>query len=216
MLDRSDDNWRRARNPARKPSQGVLILEDDEPTGYARWVQLECDEGPFELLVSDHAVATPVAARRLLAFLADHGTMARKVFWFTGPGEPLLAMLDTTRYELKHSADWLLRLLDVRAALEARGYPAGVQAELHLELEDSLFEENRGRFVLRVAAGRGALERGGDGRLCTDVRGLAPLYSGYVSAAQLRLTGQVAADDATCATAAAVFAGPAPWMPDYF
>ena len=154
--------------------------------------------------------------QRLLAFLASHGTLAHQVVWFGGPGEPLLALLDTTRFELKHWDDWMLRLVDVPQALEARGYAGAVSGEVHLELEDDLFEENGGRFVLRVADGRGTVERGGDGGLVTSVRALAPLYTGHLTATQLRTTGWLQGDDASCALADALFAGPAPWMPDFF
>ena len=217
LLDRSEDLWRRVQNPGRKPATGAVIEEDGEPTGYARWVQLESETGqPFDLLLSDHAVATPMAAQRLLAFLASHGTMAGKVFWFGGPGEPLLSLLDTTDFELQHRADWLIRILDVEQAIESRGFPVGVDAELHLELEDELFDENAGRFVLRVSDGRGQLSPGGDGRLTTSIRAFAPLYTGHSSAAQLELTGWLRADEASCATASAIFSGPTPWMPDFF
>ena len=218
LLDRGPDLWRRVQNPARKPANGAAVVEDGEVTGYVRWVQVDSKGGnlPFDLVVSDHAASTPAAARRLLAFLASHGTLAEEVVWFGGPGEPLLALLDTTRFELKHWDDWMVRVLDVPRALAARGYAAAVSGELHLEVEDELFEENNGRFVLRVTGGSATVEAGGDGRLATSVRALAPLYTGHLTATRLRITGWLRGDDATCALADALFAGPAPWMPDFF
>ena len=216
LLDRGPDLWLRVRNPGMKPACGAAVVEDGQVTGYVRWVQVDGEGRNFDLVASDHAAATPTAARRLLAFLASHGTLAHQVVWFGGPGEPLLALLDTTRFELKHWDDWMLRLVDVPQALEARGYAGAVSGEVHLELEDDLFEENGGRFVLRVADGRGTVERGGDGGLVTSVRALAPHYTGHLTATQLRTTGWLQGDDASCALADALFAGPAPWMPDFF
>ena len=48
----------------------------------------------------------------------------------------------------------MLRIVDVAAALEARGYPAGLEAQLELEVEDELLAWNHGRLRLSVADGR--------------------------------------------------------------
>lgn len=217
LLDRSEDIWRRVSQPAFKPSNGILILEGDRATGYARWIQVEGEAKiGYKLVVSDHAVATSVAARRLLTFLADHATMANPVVWFGGPGEPLLSILDITEYTLSHWADWLIRFVHLPSAMEARGYPAGVSGELHFEIEDDFFDDHCGRFVLKVADGRGSFQAGGDGRIACSVRGLAPLYTGHLSPAQLRLTSWFEGDDESCALAQTLFSGPTPWMPDFF
>ncbi|MDA1265436.1 MAG: GNAT family N-acetyltransferase, partial [Planctomycetota bacterium] len=65
LLDRSDDIWRRVKNPARKPANGAVVLEEGQVTGYLRWVQVDSRTGeqPFDLVVSDHAASTPGAAR---------------------------------------------------------------------------------------------------------------------------------------------------------
>jgi len=49
-----------------------------------------------------------------------------------------------------------------------------------------------------------------------DVRGLSPLYSGYLPPAALKAVGYLDGPDEDVALLATVFAGPAPWMPDHF
>ncbi len=111
---------------------------------------------------------------------------------------------------------WMLRLVDVRAALEARGYPPGLTARLELEVDDDLLAGNRGRITLEVADGRGSVSDGGAGALKAHVRGLAPLYSGHLDAAALAAIGLVDGSAGALATASAIFAGPAPWMMEIF
>jgi predicted acetyltransferase len=49
-----------------------------------------------------------------------------------------------------------------------------------------------------------------------DIRGLAPLYTGHLSAEQLALTGLLEGPSEALAAASAVFAGPAPGMGERF
>jgi predicted acetyltransferase len=88
---------------------------------------------------------------------------------------------------------WLLRVVDVAKALEKRGYPSGVQAELHLEVQDDLIAENNGRFILSVSHGQGEVTRGGTGELKLHIRELAPLYTSLFTPYQLQLTGRLEA-----------------------
>ncbi len=208
--------WQRVRRPAGKPAHACLVEDEGGIEGYVRWTQSESDDSLYELTVTDMAALTATAATRLLAFFAGHGAMISCVRWASGPGDPLLALLPERRFKLELRDEWMLRLVDVRAALEARGYPPGVAAEVHLAVEDELLPENSGRWVLRVADGRGEVSRGGEGRLAMNVRGLAPLYSGHQSPAQLALSGLVRGAREDLEAAQAVFAGSAPWMTDAF
>lgn len=77
---------------------------------------------------------------------------------------------------------------------------------------DEPLPANEDRFVLRVADGRAEVERGGEGHVRLDVRTLAPLYSGFASAAQLRTSFGLACDEDDAGRLTAVFGGSAPWI----
>lgn len=184
--------------------------------GYVVYTQRPIPRAPYEIMVRDHAFLTPAAGRRLLTFFADHGTTARTVTYRGAHRDPLLAL---ARYETRRvvaSHYWMLRVVDAPRALRGRGYPAGVEAELHLEINDDVLPQNNGRFVLRVRKGRAGVRKGGDGRLRLDIRALAPLFSGHFSATQLALIGMVEGGPGDLALAGTVFAGPSPWMNDSF
>ena len=67
-----------------------------------------------------------------------------------------------------------------------------------------------------IRSSRGAVRRGGRGRLALDVRGLAPLYSGHLPAETLARAGALTGPAADQAAATATFAGAAPSMTDMF
>ncbi|MEM9378303.1 MAG: GNAT family N-acetyltransferase [Planctomycetota bacterium] len=212
----SDGLWRRATFPRHVRSEGALVLEGEGPTGYVRWIRAKGAGYRYELHVSDLAVTTAAAARRILGLLREHGTLGDSIRWGTGPGDPLAALLPGPRFDLVERDDWMVRVLDVERALEQRGYAPGVTARIELEVEDPDFDANCGRFTLDVDGGRGSVARGGAGALRVTARALAPLVTGFASARQLALTGALDGDAASLEVAGALFASSGPWMVDRF
>jgi predicted acetyltransferase len=215
-IDRRPYHWNRVSSPRNETAYGFLVEGAQGVEGYAYLVRRRKVEFKQELALTDFVALTPEAARRLLSFLSDHKSLALEAVWTGGAAEPWLLLLPEQTYQVKLLYHWMLRILDVSAALEARGYPEGLSAALHLDVEDALFPGNQGRFVLHVSDGQGRVERGGEGRLRLNVRALAPLYSGFLPPEALRSVGMLSADDASVRQAAAVFASPPPVMPDMF
>lgn len=215
-LDRSEVLYRRATEFRREPGRGFVVLRDGEIEGYTYLVTPPGDPHHAVLRVPDLVAVTPAALRRLLTLIADHRTTRESMTIFTGPADPLLLHLAEGHYTLTARGGFMLRIIDVRGAFEARGWPSGVQAELHLDVADETLPENAGRWMVRIADGSAAVTRGGRGSLRVDIRGLAALYTGYQSPHELALGGLLSANEADLAAAAAVTAGPAPWMRDTF
>lgn len=218
QLDRSRYLWERIRRPIAGSVSGYVVEGASGVEGYVYYVTRETEEPPFALWCADLLATTPAAARRLVAFFADHRSMTGEIAWRGSPFDAVLAVM-REQYDVtvKVSNVWMLRLVDVAAALTQRGYAPGTTGEVHLDVAaDDVVPENAGRWTLRVADGRAEVERGGRGTLRTDVRGLAALYTAFQSPAELRASGLVDADDAALAAASAVFAGPQPWMADHF
>jgi predicted acetyltransferase len=230
QLDRGAYIWRRVRQPRGRIVRDLVIAGESGLEGYAYLSQREVPRGEgheYEVVATDAAAVTPAAGRRLLALLADHSGIARRAVLYGGPTHPLLMLLPERHYAVTLVDPWMLRIVDVRAALEGRGWPAGVEGELTLELTDELLPANAGRWTLKVGAGSASVTRTAPSRttargtaggraLRLDVRGLAPLYSGHLSPWQLRQAGLVDGDEAALDLAAALFAGPAPAMSDMF
>ncbi len=215
-LDRGDVLWGRVRVLRGEPAHGYLVEGASGVEGYVYLVRRQVEPLKLELVVTDLVASTPAAARRLLSFLGDHHSLAKEAVWFGGGDEPLLMLLKEQSYAVKLHFHWMVRVLDVAAALEARGWPAGAAGALHLEVEDDLFPENSGRFVLEVSDGVARVRRGGEGRMRLHVRSLAPLYTGFYRAEGLRAAGALEADDDSVRVAMNLFSGPQPSMRDMF
>jgi predicted acetyltransferase len=114
------------------------------------------------------------------------------------------------------ASQWMVRILDLKQALEQRGYPQGVSGELHLEVSDALVAKNHGRFLLEVHQGEGRLTPGGQGEVSLTIQDLTSLFTGMRSAQELRVLGNLDAPPAVLPLATALFSGPRPWMPDFF
>ena len=216
-LDRNEFIWSRVREPRGDAAHGQLVHADGEPEGYIYYVQRP-NEGfpPHHIAISDMAARTPRAGRRILTFLSEHRSMADRAVFYRSPADPLLCLLPEQSGRTELEMRWMLRIVNIEAALAARGYAPPVTAELHLNVHDDLIEPNNGPFILRVKDGRGEVARGGEGRLDIDIRGLAMLYSGFCPATALLATGLLRGTANDARAADAVFAGPTPWMTDIF
>ncbi len=217
-LDRTPYLWWRVFGRGKPDTRTYLVLRGKAPAGYV-CVRQEEHEGPgrpYDLFLGDVAFTTEAAGRRILSFLAAHRSLAEEVHWFGGPADPLVGLLGEVRTRVKRVVRWMVRVVDLRAAVAARGYPPGLAAEVHLDVADDLLPGNAGRWVLRVAGGRGRAVRGGRGSVRVDVRTLAPIYTGFASPRELRPAGGVDGPGADLDALGALFAGPAPWMREGF
>ncbi len=217
FVDRGEFSWRRVREPRNHKARGFLVEGGEGVEGYVYLFEKRGEGAPgYDIEVSDIVALTPRACRRLLVFFGDHRSLAVSIRWPGHPGDVLLQHLAEPRCRVELFYPWTLRIIDVRRALAARGHPPGVTAELHLAVADDTLPENEGRFVLSIAEGRGEVRAGGTGSLAVDIRGLAALYSGFRSPLAARSAGLLDGPEDDLRAAAAVFAGPAPWMPDMF
>jgi predicted acetyltransferase len=171
-----------------------------------------------EIGISDIAFRTAAAGRRILGFLADFGTVGDEAHFFGGPHHLILTLMGQQRFKAEFKDYWMIRVTDVKSALEKRGYPTGLAGDIVLRVSDDLVPENAGDWVLRIRDGSGSAERSGSARpgLSMDAGALGAMYSGFLSPGQLRLIGRVGGDESTGALAAAAFAGPTPGMTEMF
>jgi predicted acetyltransferase len=192
-----------------------LIGDKDQPQGYMIFTQERTKDGSI-LNIRDWTVLSSAAAQSFWAFLAKHRSQIDQVRWKSSIVDALTLLLPEQSAKIRQQDRWLLRIVDVCKALEARGYPQGIEAELHLEVQDELLIANHGEFILSVANGRGEVTKGGKGELKLDIRGLASLYSSLFTPHQLQLTGKLEATAIALSTATQIFAGASPWMADFF
>ncbi len=217
QLARTGFFWLRVNEQKLKMSRAFRIVGKNGKTeGYFAFVPKEEHGGPAGLQMRDLVFNSRDAARTALGFFSDQRSMNEFV-WFSGaPTEPIEIVLGEHGLKTDWRTHWMLRIVDVAGALEARGYSTGVEGEIHFDITDDLLPWNNGRFVLHVEKGRATVRAGGRGRLTIDVRGLASLYSGFLAADDLEVAGLLTGSAREMAAATALFCGPRPWMVDWF
>jgi predicted acetyltransferase len=214
-LDRTPTMWKMLAGEPEEPVYTYLIGTQEKTDGYLVFQQDKAPGG-YNVRVRDMAALSYESIRRLWSFLATHAAQSREIRW-SGPAvEPLLWPLPEPFPKVVYPEFWMLRIVNASRSLELRGYPKEVTAELHLEIEDDCIEVNNGRIVLHVADGTAQTKEGGSGDLRISIRHLAALYSGLLDPWQLRDAGKIEGSAESLSTAARVFAGPEPWMPDNF
>jgi predicted acetyltransferase len=214
-LDRGDYVWRRVRAPRENVAHGFLVRGSAGVDGYLYATQRPIASGGYDLVLSDFVVLSARAARSLLGFLADHRSTADTVVWHGGFPEPLFLEQTEVATKVELHEQWMLRVVHVEAALQARGYSGGY-AEIELELDDAELPENAGRYRLVVRDGKADVSRGGNGKVRLDVRALAVMYSGFLRASDLARSGRISGDSASIQTLDGLFAGPPPALGDFF
>jgi predicted acetyltransferase len=216
FLDRSSVIWEIRREP-----QNNLALyayrfgTASQPEGYILFQQERLGDH-FEIRLRDWVLLTPAAIQQCWAFLAGHRSQIEKIFWNSAPVDPLTMMLAEKDAKIKFLDRWLTRIVNLKPALEQRGYAKHIRAELHLDIQDSLLPSNQGKFILQVEAGRGTVIAGGRGDLQMEISGLSPLYTGLFSAEQLWKCDRISGSADVLRLATELFAGAPPWMPDSF
>jgi len=215
-LDRHPAIWERLIQPDEKEIlYAYFIGTKDQPQGYIIFTQERTEDGEI-LWVKDWVLHTVAAAQTFWSFLANHRSQIHQVRWKSSAIDSLTLLLPEQTAKMWRQFRWLLRVIDVVKALEVRGYPLGIQAELHLEIQDNLLAANNGKFILSVANGRGEVTKGGKGELQLDIRELAPLYTSFFTPYHLQLAGKLDGTEAAISAATQIFAGVSPWMADFF
>ncbi|MHB1534273.1 MAG: GNAT family N-acetyltransferase [Acidimicrobiales bacterium] len=152
----------------RQGASGQFLAVGDD--GYATWRIVENQPVPdrARLVVDDLIGATPEVEAGLWRFLLDIDLVDEVVFRRRPVEDPLRWRLaDPRAYQVDEVADFLwLRVLDVPAALSARGF----RCEGRLVLEVDPLPAPGGAHVPDRAAGRWTLDAGPDGACCRAAR----------------------------------------------
>jgi predicted acetyltransferase len=215
-LDRHPAIWQRLIEPdENEMTYAYLIGTKDQPQGYIIFTQERTQNGEI-IVVKDWVLKTAAATQTFWSLLASHRSQIQQVRWKSSAIDTLTLALPEQTAKISTQFRWMLRIVDVVKALSMRGYPSGIETELHLEIRDNLLDANNGKFILSVANGRGEVTKGGKGELQLDVRELAPLYTSLFSPYHLQIAGKLHGTETAISAATQIFAASSPWVADFF
>jgi predicted acetyltransferase len=232
--------WRqrlgRTRPPDRQPTVNLLVETSDGPVG---WLMLafSTDTGHrnaptrIRAQVQDWG-CLPGHDLALLGVLAGYRSMEGVVNWSGPDPDPLLFLLPNESLRLYERRHWMLRLVDLAGAFEARPYAGEAEGRVVLRVDDAICPWNTGTWALEISGGHGKLVRlsgdgndGGDGSdgsgpsgpVAASVRGLAALFTGFAAPEELASAGLLlGADAGDLLVLRAAFAGPPPFTAELY
>ena len=209
-LSRSEPLWARVREQRGILREGWAWMRDGECAAYVWFSRAPRALLQTDIVCSDLVAVDRESAEALLGFLASYSTVCKELVFYSAPGDPLLEVFDEFSWRLSHLHPWMLRIVDAALAISERGFSTALRARVSLELTDDLLARNRGKFTLVVEDGRGRLEPGGQAAVSLDIRGLASLFSGQLSAEALAFNAACRGSNADLETLTSLFAGSPP------
>lgn len=214
-LDRHEHFWTRRTTSRDTPVNAYLVEPDGRAEGYIIYIQGRRGNGK-SLILHDLVALTAQAYREIVSFLAQHRSVVSNVSWMGPPNDPLLNHIPNQEYSVPYYEQWMLRIVDVKGALEARGYPKTLRGRVEFSVRDDVLDWNNGSYVVEVSDGTARVIPGNGASPTIDVRGLAPLYTGYLSAADVVCAGFASELTPKLGALGQLFAGAIPWMADGF
>lgn len=228
MFARTEDWWRNHR--LADPEDGrrgggplwIAVLDiDGRPEGYALYrvfSKWESGVNTGHTEVGEAIGTSPVAMRELWRFLFGIDLMRSIQAWLLPADHSLLlSVTEPTRLRFSQVDTLWLRVVDVAAALAARGYAGS--GSVTFEVTDDFCDWNVGTWRLEVEDGAGHVEPvSGEADLRVDVADLGAAYLGGFSFTQLmRAARAVELTPGALARADALFrTDVAPWCPEIF
>lgn len=150
------------------------------------------------IVVRQVIALNPAAERGLWGFVANHDSQVKQVRTRTRLDYPLTHLIeDTGSVEATYHHGWQLRLIDLKAAFEARPWPQEVSGSLVVWVRDQSAPWNTGTWKISFEEGRASVNHApaGTPSLSADVQTWAQLYAGYVTPAAAVRSGRLEAAD---------------------
>lgn len=219
-LRRNEAWWRRQVLSDGKKPYYAYVWRDEHGRGRAyviyRWEKRLAGNA---MVCREIVALDPEARAQLFGFIANHDSQSGEVV-FRAPADAPVNLLLPDPLACEIEAYFMLRLVDVAAALAAYPFPNTCTGRLTLAVADDWLPDNAGVFELEVARGAAQVRRLADSAtpdLSCDVRVLAQLYSRYLRPRTAAAFGVLEAPNRDAlAFAEQLFAGLAPFSSDFF
>lgn len=169
---------------------GVTVAEDASGIcGFVSWNRGEGYGDQASMAVTDLLARTPEGYRALLRTIGSFASVTAHTTLDTSGSDLVRLFLPSRAWVVAASESYMLKILDVVRALEGRHYPARLAAELPFAVTEDFLAENNGGYLLRVAGGQASCRPAGAVERTFTSAGLALLFAGAQSSANLRASG---------------------------
>ncbi len=172
----------------------VVVRDGDVPVAFALFARKESwsDAGPDgKVRVRCWAALDAAATHRLWSVMVDFDLMGATQVDKIAPGDPLVHLLKEPRgAKAAHYDNLWLRILDLKGALEGRGWSA--DCDVVIDVADEQLPANAGRWRIRATSGNATVERTEDAAdLTIGMQELGAAYLGGPTLSALAAAGLV-------------------------
>jgi len=190
-----------------------IVKNENEIVGYVNFQQARSAN---HIRVRDMVALNSEAVKKLLNFFYDHRTIIDTISWNGPANDPIQLLMEEQKVEVADTRDWMLRIVDIKKALESRGYVKDIELSLTLNYEDSILPQNSGAWDINIYDGKCEVNKSNLNGITLGPRGLAPLYTSYLNAYDIKNIGLLEGSDKDLSKASIIFSGPKPWFSDQF
>ncbi len=176
---------------------GVTVAVDanKEICGFVSWNRGQSVGESASIQVFDLLAIKADGYRALLAVIGSFASVAGSVKIRTSGDDLARLFLPSIQWKVIESYPYMLAILDVAESLARRRYPPSLTATLRFRVEGDFLPENNRAYELSVAEGRATCSLADHGDRTFTPQGLALLYAGTQSCANLRLAGHLDGGD---------------------
>lgn len=217
LLERPAGRWEELLSPPGRGDDVFLFLGNGGAEGYA----IVRREGGDRLDFTDLCAPTPGAALTAMALAAGYRSQVEEIGWIGGADDPIVLLAPDRAVRSVRWQRWMLRVVDIAAAVAARGWPEDAGIDIDLDIDDPVLPANAGRWRLSSRNGHAQAVRlddpsSGSLSIRLGIDAFAMLYAGYAAPARMAALGLIEGDAGSIAAATRLFAGPRPWSPDFY
>jgi predicted acetyltransferase len=173
----------------------VAVGVDDAISGYVSWSRGRGVGEGASIRLADLLATSADGYRALLAAIGSFESVAPSVMIDTSGDDLVRLFLPNVQWKASESFPYMLTILDVAESLARRRYPATIAAALSFSITGSFLAENDGTYQLTVEDGHATCTRTDHDDRTFTPQGLALLYAGTQSCANLRLAGHLDGGD---------------------
>jgi len=185
--------WKNRLSSIRRERGEVYVIRSGKKTtGYFFCIHKPLDFG-YEASIREFACLDEEAYKAFFGFLAQLPVQVARISIFA-PSSPLLWKYLKEPYAARTLVAPLLqfRVVDVRKAVEARGFPRDVSGRAVLAIRDETADWNAGPWELEIGDGKARMKKT---TLTPDftcsIQAFSELYSGHAAADQLAADGKL-------------------------
>lgn len=217
MLKRDDRHWKR-----HVLRQKRMAFFQRVPEGAGAYMILSWETIPAtggrRIRIAEWGATDPRGRRALLGFLRLHYSQTREILMPAPPDDDLWEYLPDPNLTTRLEPTFMLRVVDLPAAMRSRGYRSDLDATLILRVVDHHAQWNTGAWSLRLRGGRADVETSSDDAdLRCDITTLSQLFCGYLLPSQALALGKLEAPNREAVPVAdKIFRAPPTFMWDTF